>query len=221
MTKKKDRSIHVSPATFLNKLLWNATRYCIGRQSYVSSYAFDFIQLINDNRDKLSEVRLREYANDIRREISHRVKFTHGILIEGNSYRVDAYTLFCTYIYGRGIKSLKELAQYDYLLNVKESTVQPLPASDPIENEKSFASLLMWHDLNEWAKLANSIDRLFNVVCKYDGKVEEIVAYSDMHIDIRQDQIQACYKLHPLDGASSPSIYIAPEHIIKKTPLFD
>lgn len=41
--------------TVLNDLLWQATRYCIGRRSYVSGLAQDYARIIRRNRDKFSE----------------------------------------------------------------------------------------------------------------------------------------------------------------------
>ena len=41
--------------TGLNDLLWQATRYCIGRRSYVSGLAQDYARIIRRNRDKFSE----------------------------------------------------------------------------------------------------------------------------------------------------------------------
>lgn len=49
------KHLTLSPGTVLNDLLWQATRYCIGRRSYVSGLAQDYARIIRRNRDKFSE----------------------------------------------------------------------------------------------------------------------------------------------------------------------
>lgn len=57
---------------FLKELFWTSYRYCIGRHSYVSTYAADMAEYFYD---KLSDEEKEHNAQDIRREIEDQLHF--------------------------------------------------------------------------------------------------------------------------------------------------
>lgn len=160
--------IALSPGTLLDELLWQATRYCIGRRSYVSTYAQDYARIIRRNRDLFNQDRLRFYARDIRAEISNHISHYGNVQVE-NAYndciKYDAYTLLYKHL-----KNFPE-APYDKKYTVDcvsgEITEKAYkPDGYPIYfNPKEWES-----DLRPWVLLANSIDRRYMITCKRDGQ---------------------------------------------------
>ena len=162
--------IILSPDTLLNDLLWQATRYCIGRRSYVSGLAQDYARIIRHNRDKFTPDRLQFYARDIRAEISRCVGYHGNVQVE-NAYndiiRHDAYTLL--------YKHLKDLpeAPYDKKYTVDCVSGEITEKAYKPNGYPIYFNPKEWEcDLRQWVLLANSIDRRYKITCKRDSQEE-------------------------------------------------
>lgn len=164
-------NINISLTNFDN-LLWCATRYCIGRHSYVSSYAQDFWKIISGNRDKLNNSRLLFLARDIRSEISNYINCYNNVIIKNahnDRIRFDAFTLLCEYKRMRPDQKWDGYLSYEVDCIMGEVEAYPLDASHykpgmltlDLDNEL---------DLPYWAMLANCIDRQYEVTVSDNGE---------------------------------------------------
>ncbi len=162
-------SIHLSPTDFDN-LLWCATRYCIGRHSYVSSYAQDFWRIVQSNRENLSQERLEFFARDIRSEISDRVNRYGNILVHhayNDCIKYDALTLLASY--AREHSEQKECETF-YEVDCLTGEVNTSPWT--LENQRSYSlpfQVCNEIDLLYWVLLANCIDRQYEVRLNCNG----------------------------------------------------
>ena len=154
--------IQVPADTFLNELMWSATRYCIGRSSYVSSYALTFWKLLKDNIDKFPKQTLAFFARDIRAEVSDYVARFRNVHLEGsyNSMIVkDAYSLIVDYLAQHpGVNKDETLFE----VNCVECTVNTNPWVAPEDYKYGLFAYSI--DLPAWITLANCIDSLKEVV---------------------------------------------------------
>lgn len=171
-------SITLNADTLLDELMCTATRYCIGRPSYVSTYAEDYWQIIRKNWGKFNYDRLKFFARDIRAEVSTVVGFHSNVQV-AKAYNdiivYDAYTLLAKHLSG-----VQEIP-YDKTFIVDcvsgEITEDERPTRfdrfdrfDPAEDER---------DLLPWIRLANCIDRQYEVTCEKDGKIEKAICIQD------------------------------------------
>lgn len=161
----------------LDQMIWCATRYCIGRSSYVTTYAEDYWRVIRRNRDKFNPDRLKFFARDIRAYVSNVVGCCHNVRVE-NAYNdcivYDAFTLLSKYLDGMAE------APHD-----KKFTVDCVSGEVAEENYNPngypvyFNHSERQHDLLPWVRLANCIDRQYEVTCEKDGKIEKAVCIQD------------------------------------------
>lgn len=162
-------SIQLSPTDFDN-LLWCATRYCIGRHSYVSGYAQDFWRIIQRNRGLLKEDRLKFFARDIRAEISNRMNCYGNILVhnaDNHCIKYDALSLLANYV-----QNHPEQKEGETFYEIDCITGNVEASSWAIESCRS--ALLPFYICNEfdlpyWALLANCIDRQYEVALNCNG----------------------------------------------------
>lgn len=204
-----DKSIQLSPSDFDN-LLWCATRYCIGRHSYVSSYAQDFWRIIRGHQECLSKDRLEFFARDIRAEVSNCIHCYGNISIKhayNDCIKYDALTLLAAHTkqYRLEHKSHETFYEVDcltgkvcaYPWNEKER--KPYSTTFQVCNE---------YDLPYWVLLANCIDRQYEVNLKVNGK----------------ERTELCVK-HPINDTfitiDNWSSSVCKEFIVDVKPLFE
>ncbi len=200
--------IQLSPTSFDN-FLWCATRYCIGRHSYVSSYAQDFWQIIQTNSKQLNKNRLQFFARDIRTEISNQIHFYDNVNIK-NAYndciKYDALTLLAAY--ARTHPDVKEHETY-YDVDCISGKVLAFPWNEQDKRPHAIAfQVCNEHDLPYWVLLANCIDRQYEVKLAWDGN----------------ERTEFCIK-HPIDESyvtvSNWSISVIEKYIVETNPLFN
>ncbi len=168
-------SITLNADTLLDELMWQATRYCIGRHSYVSSYAEDYWQIIRKNFDKFNYNRLKFFARDIRSEVSTVVGYHSNIQIL-NAYNdrivYDAYTLLAKHLSG-----VQEIPyNKTYIVDCVSGKITEIEEPAGFNRFKPSESE---HDLLPWIRLANCIDRQYEVTCEKDGKIEKAICIQD------------------------------------------
>lgn len=170
-------TIKISADLLLDELMWCATRYCIGRKTYVTSYAKDYWDYINHNRDKFNAERLKFFARDIRANISGIVGFCSNVRIE-NAYNdsivYDAYTLLTKHM--QGVK--EPPVNVRYIVDCISGHVST-EAYKPNGYTTYFNPQSCECDLLPWVRLANCIDRQFEVTCENAGKVEKAICIQD------------------------------------------
>lgn len=167
-------SITLNADTLLDEFMWQATRYCIGRHSYVSSYAEDYWRIIRKNWNKFNYDRLKFFARDIRAEVSAVVGCYSNIqLLNAYNDRIvyDAYTLLAKHLLG-----VQEIPYNKaYIVDCVSGEITEIVSAGfncfkPNEYE---------HDLLPWIRLANCIDRKYEVTCEKDGKIEKAICIQD------------------------------------------
>lgn len=160
--------IGVNANVLLDTLIWSTCRYCIGRHSYVSSYASDIWRLIKEHRTEFDEGRLMFLARDIRACVSEYIASMVGIRVEWRDNSVivhDAYTLLCKY--------LMEHPDVDF----QKGTFNINCITGVVEYKDNGEEYRFRHieslcsDLVEWVKLADAIDRQVVVSIK-ETKIE-------------------------------------------------
>lgn len=170
ITPMKTEKINMSTTDFDN-LLWCATRYCIGRHSYVSCYAQDFWHIIQRNIEHLEKDRLEFFACDIRAEVSDRINRYSNVAIEfahNNCIQFDALTLLASY--AREHPKYNESETF-YEVNCLTGTVEA--SSWIFESQRSYSipfQLSNEMDLTYWVLLANCIDNQYEVRLRCNGK---------------------------------------------------
>lgn len=165
-------SITLNADTLLDELMWPATRYCIGRHSYVSLYAEYYWQIIRKNWGKFNYDRLKFFARDIRAEVSDVVNYHSNIKVV-NAYNdrivYDAYTLLMRLPW---IPEDKVIVVDCISGDIADEDMDGFEGSKFIPSE--------WeHDLLPWIRLANCIDRKYEVTCEKDGKIEKAICIQD------------------------------------------
>lgn len=171
------KPIKISADTLLDQLLWCATRYCIGRSSYVTTYAEDFWQIICHNRAKFNPERLKFFARDIRAYVSDAVGGYSNMRVE-NAYNdrivYDAYSLIAKHL--DGVTEAPSDKKYTVDCISGEVTEKPYtPNGYPMY----FNPVDHGYELLPWVRLANCIDRQYEVICENGDKTEKAICIQD------------------------------------------
>lgn len=149
-----DTNISIDPDILLDEILFCATRYCIGRHTYVSSYARTHWSVISKNRDKFNQERLRFFAQDILSNVSQQLHFFYNIFTERDdncSVKNDAYTLLAGYMEKHPDT---DLAATKFTIDCYSGEV----FTDPLENPNGHRCFTAYDfDLPSWIKLAKFI----------------------------------------------------------------
>lgn len=168
-------SITLNADTLLDEMMWQATRYCIGRHSYVSSYAEDYWQIIRKNFGKFNYNRLKFFARDIRAEISNTIGYYSNIKIKNaDNDRIiyDAYTLLVEYF-----------KRYSNISSIQDFIVDCVSGKvthdGPYLGLRSFNPSEWENDLIPWIRLANCIDRQYEITCEKGGKIKKVICIQD------------------------------------------
>lgn len=161
----------------LDQLIWCATRYCIGRSSYVTTYAEDYWRVIRHNRDKFNPARLKFFARDIRAYVSDVVGCCHNVRVE-NAYNdrivYDAYSLLAKHLYG----FTEPPHNTKYTVDCVSGEIAQEPR-EPSTHPFYFNLSERQYDLLPWVRLANCIDRQYEVTLENDGKTEKTMCIQD------------------------------------------
>ena len=173
--KEKDNVVRVSPENLLEELIFPATRYCIGRHSYVSSYAMDYWNIIKANRDVISKHRLLFYAGDIKAEVSNVMNWWDNVRVE-NAYNdrivYDAYFLITKYMYEHQDVVFRD---YDFVIDCITGNVDVYKRETPLTDSELAWNGLPNHDLSQWSALASRIADTFEITArKEDGGTEKV-----------------------------------------------
>lgn len=154
--KTSNGAIAVPVDQLLNDIIWPAVRYCIGRSSYVSTYAQDYWKLISQNFNKFDRKRLVFFARDIRAEISEHIKFCQNTHVD-NAYNStivkDAYSLMMEYLHQHPEVRYKKVF---FEIDCVDCTVTEKPWEVP--DEYKFSGFEYSVDLPAWITLANCLD---------------------------------------------------------------
>lgn len=161
--------------SFENFLVWTSLRYCIGRKSYVISYADDYAQVYNDFNDK----ERKTFAVDIRRQIAEQLRFLPFSLkierlSEGDLY--DQIGTLLQFINIEQIKSFKQLAKYCEVVYDEQTGVYKSRTQEPKQTEYIYSSDI--DDLLCWDLLANLFDvDMHRMLTLTDGSKVEAFPY--------------------------------------------
>jgi hypothetical protein len=174
MTKKRERAegcaVTLDADTLLNDIIWQASRYCVGRTSYVSTNAYLYWQIIRMNRSKFDSARLRFFARDLRANISDVLHWRRGINVT-NAYNdrieSDAYTLLMMYLMEHPSIDPKT-TRFD--IDCLQCTVTSEPLQVKLAGMDTMPS--EFNSLLPWVMLADCIDRQYEVFTEYNGKKE-------------------------------------------------
>lgn len=176
-------SITLSADTLFNELMWQATRYCIGRRSYVSSYAEDYWRIIQKNWDKFYYDRLKFFARDIRAEVSSVVHGYSNVFVD-NAYNdcivYDAYTLIARYFATHS--EVPENTRFIVNCISGEVATNEIINYNEIVNHPQFMAFRPseWeHDLLPWIRLANCIDRQYEVDYEVNERIEKEICIQE------------------------------------------
>ena len=167
------RDIKIDPSTLLNEMIWPATRYCIGRHSYVSSYAETYWGIIRRYRENFNEERLQCYARDIKDNIAQTMRWWENIEVEGTGndcIKFDPYSLLSRYLFEHpGC----DFASNDFEINCLHGVVRVYKRDTPLTESQMTFCKVPDIDLAEWSKLASCISNSFKV--DIEGKEIEVI----------------------------------------------
>lgn len=178
-------TILMSTDTLLNELMFCAARYCIGRHSYVSSYARDYWNIIRHNRDEFNEERLQFFARDIMSEISNHMNWWKNVHTEeayNCSIKYDSYYLLSKYLCEHPDCVFEKT---DFNINCLTGEVIASERKEPVEiilSEKMPET-----DLEQWSCLASAISRQLTVEVKGSDKYQAIECYEQVRYNKDED----------------------------------
>jgi hypothetical protein len=137
--------------------LFSATRYAIGRHSYVVSDAEDYAKIISRNRDKFSEGRLSFLARDIRVNISNQLQWTCDNIRSTNCYNdrceFDTLSLMMELI------QAKRVEDFEHTIFTFDCRTGEVEMTKSEETYNFGAFMAESSDLFYWQMLADTIDR--------------------------------------------------------------
>ena len=155
--KRKTNTVEVD-IEVLKNLLWTSCRYCIGRHTYISTYAYDYA---NELYDKISKDEMKHDAKDIRYEIEIYLR-THCsfTVVNKSEYEYDALSLYITFL-----NSQEDIKNYNDILRIKhiECTIDKTGnviynREDNTDDDTKHVYFNDLYDLLSWMDLANTFD---------------------------------------------------------------
>jgi hypothetical protein len=166
---------------FLEDLLWTSYRYCIGRHSYVTTYAKDMGDYFYD---KLSDETKEHNAEDIRQQIADQLQFSpFNFGYDYSVRREDRRPLedFLEFINSLNVTSSEELSDITnveaYIEDGKLNYAISRKSNAKYDNkvyEMDFMDLLPWADL---ASLFDVKNHKMVTMRNADGKEETVECY--------------------------------------------
>ena len=167
MAKKKEKC-----SLFEEMLMWTSYRYCIGRQTSVSSLAGEMAQ---HYYDKLTDERMEFTASDIRREIYDKLQWHPFNFKIHRMYDSDSFNpldVLLTFIQKHNIDTIDEFCKYANLEYDAHTDEYKFETKTP--TIKSYFSASDIEDLIPWENLAACFDKKNHkiVTTEYEGKTE-------------------------------------------------
>ena len=193
--KRKTNTVDVD-IEVLKNLLWTSCRYCIGRHTYVSTYAYDYA---NELYGKISKDEMKHDAKDIRHEIEIYLRTHCGFTIVNKSeYEYDALSLYITFL-----NSQEDIKNYNDILHIKHIECTIDKTGDVTYNRENdddikFKYFNDLYDLIPWMDLANTFDddSHYMIETTTGKQIECIKSYTnDIHSTDIGNTIQP-YKYH-------------------------
>lgn len=160
---RRTKEIKIDASELLDAIIWPATRYCIGRHTYVSYYARDYWDIIRRNRKAFNEERLQFYARDIRDYIAQSMRWWKNVEVEGTGndrIKYDPYFLLCRYLYEHPDC---DFASTDFGINCMNGVVRAYKRETPLSESEMAYSKAPDCDLEEWSRLACCISQAFTI----------------------------------------------------------
>lgn len=222
---KKDNKEKCS--LFEEMLMWTSYRYCIGRQSYVTSMASEMAQYYYN---RLTDERMEFTAKDIRKEIFDKLQwlpFKFNIHRMYDSDPLNPIDVLLTFIQKENITTLEEFIGYANLEYDVHNDIYTFDKKTP--TIKSFFSVSYIDELIPWENLAACFDKKNHkiITTEYNGQTETHRCFKSwkrksVPCEDKQGYYRACEfgwesEWVPVDGyvAGNQYIYIASEYITK------
>lgn len=173
----------------LEELLWTSYRYCIGRHSYVTSFAKDMGDYFYD---KLNDKQKENHAEDIRMQIAERLRFSPFNFVYDYSVNRNIrmpFEDFIEFINSLNVTSSKDLADITkveaYMENGK---IEYAISKESNANHEKTVYETDFMDLQPWADLASLFDvkkHKMITMKNADGKEETVECY-ESYINISE-----------------------------------
>ena len=169
---KKKSTEREQCSLFEEMLMWTSYRYCIGRQTSVSSLAGEMAQ---HYYDKLTDERMEFTASDIRREIYDKLQWLPFNFKIHRMYDSDSFNpldVLLTFIQKHNIDTIDEFCKYANLEYDAHTDEYKFETKTP--TIKSYFSASDIEDLIPWENLAACFDKKNHkiVTTEYKGKTE-------------------------------------------------
>lgn len=177
-TKRKvidPTEVKINSETLLDELMFPAARYCIGRHTYVSSYAETYNKIIWNNQKAFNKGRLLFFARDIKAEISSHMNWWKNVKTE-NAYnsiiKYDSYFLLTKYLSEHPNCVFEDS---NFIIDCVSGEVIVEKREKPLENhERNMPEF----DLACWSSLASAIaDRVLVKFDVNDGETHQVVCF--------------------------------------------
>lgn len=155
--KRKTNTVEVD-VEVLKNLLWTSCRYCIGRHTYVSTYAYDYA---NELYDKISKDEMKHDAKDIRYEIEIYLR-THCsfTVVNKSEYEYDALSLYITFLNSQeDIKNYNDISRIKHIECIIDKTGNvTYNREDNTDDDTKHVYFNDLYDLLSWMDFANTFD---------------------------------------------------------------
>lgn len=176
------KTIKIDPTT-LEDFIWMSYRYCIGRKTIAAAmHADNIARVIKHNPNIFNDDKLKQFADDIKREIQHMFGWKKYVRLKESYYDDNPYDWFAELLYASN--KVDNKYDYKYTINLLEHSINlelldtgiDIPYSDHFDND--------YDDMIRWYKLAKILDKRTHklLVCDWveDGKHhhEELICIS-------------------------------------------
>jgi len=154
--KRKTNTVEVD-IEVLKNLLWTSCRYCIGRHTYVSTYAYDYA---NELYGKISEDDMKHDARDIRHEIETYLR-THCsfTIVNKSEYEYDALSLYITFLNSQeDIKNYNDISRIKHIECIIDKTGDVTYNREDNTDDTQHVYFNDLYDLLSWMDFANVFD---------------------------------------------------------------
>ena len=155
--KRKTNTVEVD-IEVLKNLLWTSCRYCIGRHTYVSTYAYDYA---NELYDKISKDEMKRDAKDIRYEIEIYLRTHYNFTVVNKSeYEYDALSLYIIFLNSQeDIKNYNDISHIKHIECIIDKTGDvTYNREDNTDDDTKHVYFNDLYDLLSWMDLANTFD---------------------------------------------------------------
>jgi hypothetical protein len=199
--------IKIDSEVLLDTVLFSAIRYCIGRHSYVVGDAIEFARIIDENREKFNQKRLKFLARDIRCETSKCLELFYDNIHTENAHNdrieVSAHHLIAEFLEGAAI----DFREYEFDTDCEAGRIT-VRHSD----KNKALPITYFGDIEPFEKLADVIDNKFvEVRVEYEGKSEWRKCLPCYEYDPHTNRFEKLYSNYPQRNSYVPKEYIEEE----------